>query len=103
LCKTFKNSDRADLKGFWCDGVSWQTYNDNQLHQKSVNDTKKIVTTGWIGTNGQQEYQMTIHFGKIALRHYAKGTSLIDAIPDATKTDWLTVDPENKAIEIQLL
>jgi hypothetical protein len=102
LCRTFENSDNKELKSFWCDGVSQHPYIDSQITKKSVNDTRKIETKAWIGTDGQDEYETTIRFGKYSLRRYAKGKSLIDCIPSDETTDWLDINTINKTIEIRL-
>ena len=102
LGQTFKNSDRPEVNEFWCDGVSWIPDLDNQLTQKSVNDTRQIVTKAWLGKNGQDEYEMTIRFGKYSLRRYAKGTEMLDCIPSSNSMEWIDIEPENKKIEITL-
>ena len=102
LSKTFENSNRNDLKGFWCDGVSWNPISHRHLDRKLVNDTRKIVTKAWIGKDGQDEYEMTIRFGKYALRRFSKGTEMIDCIPSADTMDWIEIDIETKKIEIRL-
>jgi hypothetical protein len=102
LGQTFENSDRQDLKGFWCDGISWNLNSDNQLTKKSVNDRRLIETKALIGKDGQDEYKMTIRFGKYSLRRYAKGTEMIDCIPSSDSMDWIEIEPENKKIEIRL-
>jgi len=99
---TFENSDRQDLNGFWCDGISWNPTSDNQLTKKSVNDIRQIVTKAWIGKDGQDEYEMKIRFGKYSLRRYSKGTEMIDCIPSSDSMDWIDIEPENKKIEIRL-
>ena len=99
---TFENSDREDLRGFWCDGVSCDPYPESQLTKKSVNDKRKIETKAWIGKKGQDEYQMTIKFGHKSLSRYAKGLSLIDCIPPADTMDWIDIIPEDKIVEIRL-
>jgi hypothetical protein len=102
LCDTFKNSKQKDLKGFWCDGISWDPIPDSQLSKKVVNDTRKIVTASWIGKDGQDEYEMTIIFGKYSLRRYASGMNLIVCIPDSSSLDWISIDTNNKTIELRL-
>lgn len=102
LCKTFQNSNLANVKWLWCDGISHVPTSDKQLTAKNVNDTRKIVTKAWIGKDGQDEYKMTIHFGKQALSRYAKEHSLIDCLPGEETMDWINIDPEQKIIEIQL-
>jgi len=102
LCDTFIKSKQRDLNSFWCDGISWDPIPDSQLLKKSVNDTRKIVTTSWIGIDGQDEYEMTIKFGKYSLRRYASGANLIGCIPDSSSMDWITIDTNNKTIELRL-
>lgn len=102
LGETFENSDNEELKGFWCDGISWHPISDSQLTKKSVNDTKKIVTKAWIGKDGQEEYEMTIRFGKYSLRRYAKGARLHDCIPSTESMDWVEITPSTKTIQITL-
>lgn len=75
---------------------------DGELSQKSVNDTRKIITTAYIGHGGEQVFEMTIRLGKYALRRYAKGSSMVDCIPGAESMDWITLDVENKKIEVRL-
>jgi hypothetical protein len=102
LCRMFENSVKEKLRGFWCDGILWPPFIDSQITKKSVNDTRKIETRAWIGKTGQDEYNMTIRFGKYSLRRYAKGTNLIDCIPSEETMDWIDIDTENKIIEIRL-
>lgn len=102
LCREFAESGDAELKWFWCDGVSWFP-TDNQLSKKHVNDKRKIITKAWIGKDGQDVYQATIHFGRKALSKYSKGADLTKTIPELeSKTEWIQIDIENKAIEIKL-
>ena len=102
LCETFFNSKDKKIRGLWCDGVI-DPFSDKQLTKKSVNDTRQISgATAFIGNDGQGAYEMTIKFGRYSLRKYAKGASLIDCTPSAESTDWITLDMENKRIEIRL-
>ena len=102
LCREFTESDDAELKWFWCDGVSWFP-TDNQLTKKHVNDKRKIETKAWIGKTGQTEYKATIHFGQKALSKYAKGLDLTETIPELeSDSEWIEIDIQNKAIEIKL-
>lgn len=102
LCETFQKSDRPDLKGFWCDGVSWDSIPDRQLTKNSINDTQKIITKAWIGKNGQDEYEMTIQFGKYALKLFAEGTEIIECIPSTESMDWIDINIEKKKIKLRL-
>jgi hypothetical protein len=101
LTRTFANSEDKNLKGFWCDGVSMPAI-ESQLTKKSVTDTRKIVTKACLGYDGQGEFEMTIHFGQRSLSRYAKGSDLSDCLPREDSMDWITVDIEQKKIELQL-
>ncbi|WP_405352179.1 hypothetical protein [Nonlabens sp. Asnod3-H03] len=102
LGKTFELSERDDLKEFWCDGVSSIPIPDSQLTKKSANDSRKIITKAWIGKTGQDEYEMTIQFGKYSLLRYAKGTDMKDCILSENEHDWYYIDTRSKKIQIQL-
>lgn len=103
ICDELEKSADLELKGFWCDGVSWFPTNENQLSKKYVNDNRKIGTKAWIGKDGQTEFKTTIHFGPKALSKYAKNLDLIKTIPELeSKAEWIEIDNENKTIEIKL-
>lgn len=105
ISKAFNNS--KELKNLWCDGVSWAPYynsdvNRNYLSIENVMERKQIKTTSWIGEDGQDEYEMTIKFGLIAIEKYQREDSLIDCIPNEESIDWISLDRENKRVEIKL-
>ena len=102
ICHELEKSTDPELKGFWCDGVSWFP-TENQLTKKHVNDKRKIETKAWIGKTGQTEYKATIHFGQKALSKYAKGLDLTETIPELeSDSEWIEIDIQNKTIEIKL-
>jgi hypothetical protein len=45
---------------------------------------------------------MRIFLGNRSLRRFAKGTSMIDCIPDSTSMDWIEINTHKKTIEIKL-
>lgn len=103
LCYELENSTNPNLKGFWCDGISWFP-TENQLTKKYVNDNRKIETKAWIGKDGQGEYRATIIFGQKALSKYARGLDLTETIPQLElDSKWIEIDIENKTINIFLL
>jgi hypothetical protein len=97
LGRTFKNSDREDLKGFWCDGVFCEPINEAELRT-----THKKETKAWIGSNGQGEYTMTIRFGKQSLNSLQKGNDLTHTIPSEESMDWIDIDTVKRTIEVRL-
>ncbi len=103
ICYELEKSTDSELKGFWCDGISWFPI-ENQLSKKLVNDKRKIETKAWIGKTGESEFKAIIHFGKKALSNYAKGFDLTQTIPELeSESEWIEIDIENKIIEIKLL
>ncbi len=102
LCRTFENSDREEWAGIWCDGISSRPLVDSQITKKSVNDTRRIETQAWLGKTGQDNYKMTVNFGKYSLRRYASGKGMLDCIPSESTHDWIIIDFENSTIEITL-
>lgn len=102
LSRTFSLSSRPDVKGFWCDGVLHMPMLDEQLTKKSVNDTRVIKTKAWIGKDGQGEYNMSVFFGPLSLKHYTKGIALIDCLPNEKTMDWVIIDTEKRTVDIQL-
>jgi len=102
ICHEFSESEDTELKWFWCDGVSWFPIG-NQLTKKHLNDNRKIITKAWVGKDGQDVYLTTIHFGKKALKKYAKGTDLTACIPELdSQSEWIEIDIEKKTIDIYL-
>ena len=102
ICHELEKSTDPELKGFWCDGISWLP-TEYQLNKKHVNDKRRIETKAWIGKTGQTEYKATIHFGKRSLSKYAKGMDLTESIPELeSQSEWIEMDIENKTIEIKL-
>lgn len=97
LGTAFYYMKRDDVCGFWCDGLT-----HHYVSKKDLNDKRKIETTAWIGKEGEIVYQMTIYLGKYALRRCARGTSMIDCIPDVESPDWIDVEVKRRTIDIYL-
>jgi hypothetical protein len=101
LTCTFQNAYDNAIASLWCDGVL-DPFVESQLTRKSVKDTRTIVTAAFIGNDGQDKYEMTIKFGPRSLSRYAHGAKMVDCIPSEESMDWITLDIENKKIEIHL-
>ena len=100
ICHELEKSTDPELKGFWCDGISWLP-TEKQLTKKHVNDKRKIETKAWIGKTGQTEFKAIINFGQKALSKYAKEMDLSKCIPDSeSKAEWIEIDIKNKIIMI---
>ena len=101
LGRTLANSGDKEHQGLWCDGIL-DPFLESQLTKKNVNDTRTIVTTAFIGKDGQGKYEMTIRLGPQALRRYAKGSAMIDCLPSEESMDWIILDSDSKRIEVRL-
>jgi hypothetical protein len=100
LSKMLSHSPDEELRRLWCDGVSHEALNKSK---KFVNDTGKIITKAWIGKNGQQEYELTMHFGNKAQSRFSRNLSLEECLPPEDAAGWIKIDVENKTVELQLL
>jgi len=100
LCRTFANSLQKDIKWLWCDGIIMPV--EDQLRNKTLSASKRIVTEAWIGPNGQDKYEMTIKLGQHSFEACMLGLNLTDHLPKADRMDWITLDTLEKRIEVQL-
>jgi hypothetical protein len=101
ITKVLKASTNEQLKGFWCDGVMLPN-NESEYSEKFVNDNRHIVMAAFIGKTGQDKYELTLRFGKKALRNYARGLDIAECVPSAENPDCLDIDALNKKAVIQL-
>jgi hypothetical protein len=97
----FSNSLNPNLKGFWCDGILL-TSNENEYSKKTINDKRQLILKAFIGKDGQDEYKMTLHFGRKSLSKIQRNLDLKSCIPNSDNDEWIIVDKENKKIEIYL-
>jgi hypothetical protein len=98
----FEGLDDENFKGFWCDGISHFPTDFKSLARAKIEYDKKIITKAWIGLDGQEEYEMTIHFGTQAIKSYQNNQSLVECIPDNHPREWIFINPSQKKIEIKL-
>jgi len=100
LSRTLSNTANNKFEVFWCDGV--QMPDENQLLMDHVITAKQIITKAWVGKNGQGIYDMIIKFGEAAIKACFAGNSLSTCLPDDHSAEWITIDPSNNVIELQL-
>jgi len=101
LCRAFENSDKENIKGFWCDGVLL-TETADSYSVKYVNDNRKVKLKAFIGKDGQTEYGMVLKFGNKALSRFTRGLDIKECIPRQFNDNWFDIDLKNNMIEIQL-
>ena len=102
ITNAFENSADAELKAYWCDGILLPTF-DFQYSSKYVNDNRQVTFSAFIGVDGQDEYNVSLLFGKKSLSKYARGLDISDCIPDFIESESFKIDKLKKRVWIQLL
>ncbi|MCL9806542.1 hypothetical protein NAT51_13485 [Flavobacterium amniphilum] len=94
---------KYSVKEFWCDGVQHLPYDINSLLYKNIEKHKEIITKAWIGSGGDEIYEMKIKFGEQSLENYKNNKSLDECIPRNNENPgWIKLFMEDKKIEVQL-
>ncbi len=101
LTKAFHDSGKAELAGFWCDGILLPE-SQVEYSKKTVNDKSQINLTAYMGKNGQDIYKLILKFGEQSRSRYARDLNLTECIPTQHSELWLDVDIENKIIGVSL-
>jgi hypothetical protein len=98
VTRTLGNSPDQVIKHFWCDGVEMP----EQLIKQNIINEGKIITSAWMGSDGQGKYEMIIKFGPQSINSCIKGFALKECLPNEKSMDWVNLDIEKKLIELQL-
>ena len=98
----FSQFENENIKSLWCDGVDHLPVDIRSLSIANLKKKPFIKTKAWIGKDGQDHYEMTIHFGPEALSNYINRQDLQECIPDTASDAWIKIDPERKQVEISL-
>lgn len=99
LSKEFKNFRDENVKYFWCDGISLE---ENIYTASTIEAKKQIVAKAWIGVDGQDIYTMIIILGKRSFTDYLNETEMGSSLPEGDILNWLTIQPDDKTIEVRL-
>src|SRR4030088_889728 len=91
--QAFGNSTHDKLKYFSCDGVLLPTF-EIDYSRKTINDTRKIGMTAYMGFTEQDKHELTLKFGKKSLSRYARGLDISECIPSPESDNWLDIDIE---------
>lgn len=100
LTTAFEKSVWLEASGFWCDGILIDTWNTARFDYKTM---EVLTGIAFIGTDGQQRYNLKTYFGPIAQNHRRPGIRLTDCIPDNAIDEWFELDTERRTIDIKLL
>ncbi len=101
ITAALQNSPDDSVKSYWCDGVLLPAL-ECEYSRKQVNNSGQIILTAFIGTDGQDKYEMQLLFGKKALRKFSRGLDISDCIPDLETTNEFTFDSLKKQLLIEL-
>jgi hypothetical protein len=101
LGEAFANSDKEEVRSFWCDGVLLSEP-DKCYSKKFINDNRQTTLKAFIGKDGGTAYELILKFGRRALSRFARDLDISICVPDAEKPDWFNIDTKNRKIEIQL-
>jgi len=101
ICEAFRLLDNESTKGFWCDGVL-ESESKNFYTLKFINDNRKINLKAFVGKDGQNEYELTLHFGSNSLSKVARHLAFIDTFPIDNIDTKFNINIEQRKIEIQL-
>lgn len=100
LSKTFKNSPDNKIKWLWCDGIKAPSI-DNSTASTILN-SQQIITTAFIGENGQDIYELVIKLGTQSLKACNIGGDLKGYLPSYKSAIWIAIDTELKEVILQL-
>lgn len=102
ITKALSNSINPELKGFWCDGIVLPT-NENEYSKKVINDKRLLNLKAFIGKSGQEDYKMTLHFGRKSLSKIQRDLDIESCIPNSENDEWIKIDTLNKEIVIKFI
>jgi hypothetical protein len=101
LCIPEKDPACGQLGGFSCDGVYGSC---SPEYSKEVIKNEGFIELDMdFGKRGWEPYKLILYFGKKARHRSARGLSLEPCVPNfCEEQNAITIDEENKIVEIQL-
>jgi len=54
--------------------------NEDEYSKKSINNTRHVVATAYLGKTGQDKYRLVIKFGRKALSRYSRNLDIKECI-----------------------
>ena len=101
LTSAFYNNCTNKFERIWSDGISEPDKWRQDLDE--FGKTKEIVTTGWLGLDGQDRHWIIIKLGPLSFEKCMKGLSLRQCLPSDKSLDRVSIDPTDKIVTLQLL
>jgi hypothetical protein len=90
ICNFFNESEEEHTKGFWCDGVIFETM---------LND-KTALFTVFTGKSGQVKYNLFLNLGETSLSLIENNSDMQSCIPASYCADTFIIDTDIKRIDI---
>ena len=85
---------------FWCDGTMLTHVNDET--KKNINNKREVVTTAFIGKDGQDRYKLILKFGNESFNRHSRNLSITGYIPNADDKNWYSIDTVEKTLIVSL-
>jgi hypothetical protein len=99
LSKKFSSIPDDNVRLFWCDGILIE---ESIYTEFTIETEKQIIAKAWIGGDGQDVYTMVIKLGKCSIESYLNEADMVSHLPEGDISTWLTIQPDNKTIEVRL-
>jgi hypothetical protein len=100
LTRALQASDDPDLKGWWCDGVIASIDHFEKI--RSEHGEIMIHAIAFLGLTGQENYELSLHFGSVSLRCLRQGKRIDDLLPSEPFDEWATIDLSRKSLTVYL-
>jgi hypothetical protein len=94
ICGYLNDNDNIETKGFWCDGV---LFNTGVLTTEEKNI---IACTVFAGKTGQDEYKLLLRFGKKSLELLSKGQDIQSCVSELRQVNTFQIDTRKKLMQI---
>ena len=105
---SLKQSADREQRRCWCNGVVPRD-NDALYSVEQVMETRQLMAKVWIDEGrGQDEglqylYDMRLNFGDKSVDCLKTGDRLETCIPDSKVESWISLDRQNRTIDLQLM
>ena len=92
ICEYFRQIEAEELKGFWCDGIVFETMIDN----------KTALFTAYSGKSGQDKFELLINLGEEFVKRCETSFDVQSCVPNEADTALFTVDTVKKQMYLNI-
>ena len=90
ICALLNEIKSERLKGFWCDGVIFET----------MIDEKTALFTAFTGKSGQEKYELFLYLGETSTKLISNSLDIQSCIPETNNAEVFIVDTNKKKLKI---